>query len=94
MNVVRDLSAAQAIEEVARGAAQDQTAPEYRERRGSPRQQHPEHDHDGDGAPDEENHLTSTEDAESPAVVLYVGEAEEAWHENDALPNPHRALDY
>ena len=48
---------------------------------------------DGDGAPDEENHLASTEDAEGPAVVLYVGKAEEARYEGDALPDPHRALD-
>ena len=93
MDVVRDLSAAQAVEKVARGAAQDQTAPEHGEHRGSPRQQHPEHDHDGDGAPDEENHLASTEDAEGPAVVLYVGEAEEVRYEGDALPHPHRAFD-
>ena len=93
MDVVRDLSAAQAVEKVAGGTAQDQTAPEHGERRRSPRQQHPEHDHDGDGAPDKENHLASTEDAEGPAVVLYVGEAEEARNEGDALPDPHRALD-
>jgi len=93
VDVVCDLSATQAVEKVACGAAQDQTAPEHRERRRSPRQQHPEHDPDGDGAPDEEHHLASTEDAEGPAVVLYVGEAEETWHEGDALPDPHRALD-
>src|SRR5215217_4933237 len=93
VDVVRDLSAAQAVEQVACGTAQDQTAPEHRCLRRSPRQQHPEDDHDGDGAPDEENHLASTKDAEGPAVVLYVGEAEEAWHESDALPNLHRALD-
>ena len=43
--------------------------------------------------PTKENHLASTEDAEGPAFVLYVGEAEESWNECDALPNPHRALD-
>src|SRR5215216_4207145 len=93
VDVVRDLSAAQAVEQVACGTAQDQTAPEHRCLRRSPRQQHPEDDHDGDGAPDEENHLASTKDAEGPAVVLYVGEAEEAWYEGDALPDLHRALD-
>src|SRR5215218_1264363 len=93
VDVVRDLSAAQTVEEVACGAAQDQTAPEHCERRWSPRQQHPEHDHDGNGASEEENHLASAEHAEGPTVVPYVGEAKEAWHENDALPNPHRALD-
>ena len=78
MDVVGDLSAAQAVEKVAGGAAQDQAAPERGEPRWSPREQHPEHDHDGDGAPGEENQLAPTEDAEGPAVVLYVGEAEEA----------------
>src|SRR5215217_7663697 len=37
VDVVRDLSAAQTVEEVACGAAQDQTAPEHCERRWSPR---------------------------------------------------------
>src|SRR5919112_6434863 len=93
VDVVRDLSAAQAVEQVACGTAQDQTAPEHRCLRRSPRQQHPEHDNEGDGAPDKENQLVPAEDAEGTAVVLCVGEAEEAWYEVDALPDPHRALD-
>src|SRR5215213_6761123 len=70
VDVVRDLSAAQAVEEVACGTAQDQTAPQHRQLRRSPRQEHPEHDHDGDGAPDEENPLAPTENAKGSAVVL------------------------
>ena len=51
-----------------------------------------EHDGDGDGAPGQEHRLASAEDTERPAVVLYVGEAEEARHERYAFAEAHRSL--
>src|SRR5215203_7426674 len=54
VDVVRDLSAAQAVEQVAGGTAQDQTTPEHRCPRRSPREQHPEHDNDRNSTPGEQ----------------------------------------
>src|SRR4028118_1244667 len=93
VDVIGDLSGAQAVEEVAGGPAEDQTATDRGRGGGSSREQHPQHDPDRDRASGEQHRLAPAEDAEGAAVVLYVGEAGEARGQLHALPDPNRTLD-